>query len=585
MSRRDHTRFRLARALLLVAAGLCLLSSPSGASPPTDTIAHGFWRPVQPGDTAARVLRDIPRDGWRPFDPAQLNTFSSRGLGSWVVLEPAAPGLAGQRVLSIPTPPFGRITLFGNDGQPLTTDSLTNPEPALAGNGRIAFALPADMPATAPILLKFEPGTTLDAPVVFRLQTRTAFRHTDTTWLVMASGSFAVMLAMGLMALVFALMLRNATFAWYACYVAAYAALQAIQTGYVLHPLGLDVLAPVALKIGTALVGLSVVSAVLFMTRFCDLRRLAPWLRLLLLALACMVATLSVLYLLPFSALKGLVQGLLNPLLALCSGLMLLAGSVALFRGSRSALFFLFGWVPLLVLTALTSAQVGGALPGVDWLNEASLAAGAIESLVLAVGLADRTLNLRQEHRRARELADRDPLTGIFNRRGWIDAAQKCMEDGQTHALLFMDLDHFKTLNDELGHTAGDRALVAVADTLAAELRPQDLLGRFGGEEFVALIRDTGREYALLVAERLCRRLHRLHVPRDHAGHDLTLSIGVAIRRPGDSLASLLERSDMAMYEAKSRGRNRVVEESEVHPRTPTPMRRTDAQPPQEPAP
>jgi diguanylate cyclase (GGDEF)-like protein len=556
-----RTRNHIAHMLLITLALLGMFGPPAHAAVPAQPVMHGAWRAVQPGDTPAGILAAAARGKLRPFDTTLMSTFPSKGLGSWVVLTPAAPGIQGPRVLSIPSPPFVPVTLYGAHG-PVATLSLTTTHPVLPAHGRIAFALPADMSATAPILLKFEPSTNLDAPVRFHLQSRAQFRHDDTRWLVMASASLAVMLAMGLMALVFAAMLRSATFAWYAVYVVSYATLQAIQTGFILHPLGLDFLAPAALPIGTFMTGVTVVSAVLFMAGFCDLRRHAPWLRLLLLAMAGVVAALALLRLIPWVVLDRLAHTLINPLLALSSGLMLLAGAVALFRGSRSALFFLFGWVPLLVLTALASAQVGGAMPRVDWLNQASLAAGAIESLVLAVGLADRTLNLRREHHRTRELADKDPLTGILNRRAWIDAAQKCMDDNRTHTLLFMDLDHFKTLNDELGHTAGDQALVAVAGNLTTELRPQDILGRFGGEEFVALLISTEREPATLVAQRLGRRLHRLEIPRNREGDWLTLSIGLATRRPGDTLSTLLERADTAMYEAKSRGRNRVVQGS-----------------------
>jgi diguanylate cyclase (GGDEF)-like protein len=566
----QRTRIRLVRMVIVAFAAIGMLAGVVHAeSTPKSALTQGAWRPVQPGDTPAGVLYDAAQGRLRRFDTTRMTTFPSKGLGSWVVLQPTAPGLQGARVLSLPSPPFGPVTLY-DAGGPVTTDSLTTQDPALPAHGRIAFALPRGWSATAPILLKFEPSTTLDAPVKFHLQSRAGFRHADTLWLVMASASFAVMLAMGLMALCFAAMLRDATFAWYAAYVGSYAGLQAVQTGFVLHPLGLDALAPVALQTGAALTAVSVVSAVLFMASFCNLRRYAPWLRSLLLAMAIVIAMLAMLNLVDVAITRDIVHELFNPLLALCSGLMVLAGSVALFRGSRPALFFLFGWLPLLVLTAMASAQVGGALPDVDWLNQASLAAGAVESLVLAVGLADRTLNLRREHHRARELADKDPLTGIFNRRGWIEAAQRCLGNGRTHSLLFMDLDHFKTLNDELGHTAGDQALVAVAQNVATELRPQDLLGRFGGEEFVAMLCSTEREPALLVAQRLCRRLHRLEIPRNIEGDFLTLSIGLATRRPGDTLSTLLERADAAMYEAKSRGRNQVVDEQRVgHGRRP----------------
>jgi diguanylate cyclase (GGDEF)-like protein len=527
-------------------------------------LLHGAWLAAQPGDTPAGVMREAESGRFHVFDTQRLETIPRGALGTWVLLQPRAPGLQGARVLSIPSPPFGSVTLYDRDG-PLSTTSPTTLDPDLKAHGRIAFALPQAWSSTAPILLKFEHTDNLNTPVRFVLATRAEFRRVDTLWIVMASASLAVMLAMGLVALCFSSMLGDTTFAWYAAYVCSYAGLQAVQTGFVFQPLHLAFIQPIALSIGSALTAIAMISAVLFMVRFCDLRQHAPWLRRLLLALAGMMTMLATLQVFDLPITREIMHALFNPLLALCSGLMVLAGSVALLRGSRPALFFLFGWLPLLVLTALTSIQVSGGLAHVEWLNEASLAAGAIEALVLAIGLADRSLTMRRDHHIARELADKDPLTGVLNRRGWIDAAQKHMQDTQqTHAILFMDLDHFKTLNDELGHGAGDQALIAMAGNLATELRPQDLLGRFGGEEFVALLSGTDSNNALLVAQRLCRRLHRLEIPLDHRGNLLIVSIGLATRRPNDTLSSLVERADAAMYTAKSRGRNRVVDERQV---------------------
>jgi len=240
--------------------------------------------------------------------------------------------------------------------------------------------------------------------------------------------------------------------------------------------------------------------------------------------------------------------------------LLLVAAIVAAVRGSRQAWFFLAGWTPLLLLTAATSAQVNGALPQLDWLNDASLAGGAFEALVLSLGLADRALRLRQDRDVVQVLADHDPLTHALNRRAWNQRASALLAATPTRpiALLFLDLDHFKLLNDRHGHNTGDRALVAVATTLGAELRPADLFGRYGGEEFVALLDGIGAEEAMQVATRLCRRVHRLEIPVRDEEQLLSVSIGVAMRQRGDHLETLVERADQAMYRAKLHGRNRV---------------------------
>jgi diguanylate cyclase (GGDEF)-like protein len=158
-----------------------------------------------------------------------------------------------------------------------------------------------------------------------------------------------------------------------------------------------------------------------------------------------------------------------------------------------------------------------------------------------------------------RALADNDSLTGMLNRRAWSEQAGALLDEsaGRPVALLFLDLDRFKLLNDQQGHRAGDRALIEVADALRAELRPADLLGRYGGEEFVAMLDGVVQEQAMQVATRLCRRVHRLEIPVN-AEFLLSVSIGVAMRSSTDTIESLIERADQAMYQAKLGGRNQA---------------------------
>jgi len=330
------------------------------------------------------------------------------------------------------------------------------------------------------------------------------------------------------------------------------------------------------LMIGTAAVALSVAFASLFMMRFCELPRYAPLLRIPIMALAVGMIQLVLMRCSHIALLIEVAQILLNPLLMLGAALLLIAAIVAAARGSRQAWFFLAGWTPLLILTAMTSAQVNGALPELDWLNDASVAGGAFEAVVLSMGLADRALSLRHDRDRVRRLADHDALTNVLNRRAWSALASALLASGPPRpiAMLFLDLDHFKLLNDRQGHHSGDRALVAVAQALAAELRPADLLGRYGGEEFVALLDDTLPEQAMHVATRLCRRVHRLEIPLNDDSLLLSISIGVAMRRDGDDVESLLERADKAMYSAKLNGRNQVCMDPASNSPTSPPARR-----------
>ena len=169
-------------------------------------------------------------------------------------------------------------------------------------------------------------------------------------------------------------------------------------------------------------------------------------------------------------------------------------------------------------MTVLGSLQLYGIADGWTWSDDAALGAGALEALVLSLGLADRSLALRRDRDHARRLADIDALTGLYNRRGWTDRVlaldEELRRDGASYSVLFLDLDRFKELNDRLGHEAGDAALRTLATVMREELREQDIIGRFGGEEFVVALPGADRLHATRVAERIRARLQALATRR-----------------------------------------------------------------------
>jgi diguanylate cyclase (GGDEF)-like protein len=162
-------------------------------------------------------------------------------------------------------------------------------------------------------------------------------------------------------------------------------------------------------------------------------------------------------------------------------------------------------------------------------------------------------------------IATVDALTGLRNRR-WLDDAFERQLDRAARAkeavsLLMLDLDHFKSINDEHGHLIGDAVLGRVAHALSVALRPQDLVARYGGEEFAVLLPGLGMAEALAVAERLRQAVE--HMPAESGASPLppvTVSIGVTTRQGNETLAELLARADAAVYRAKVSGRNCVRE-------------------------
>ncbi len=160
-----------------------------------------------------------------------------------------------------------------------------------------------------------------------------------------------------------------------------------------------------------------------------------------------------------------------------------------------------------------------------------------------------------------------DSLTGMHNRR-WLDLQlprliSRHVRSERPFCIIMFDVDHFKKFNDSYGHDAGDDVLIQVAHTTLFSLRPTDLSARFGGEEFVVMLAGINIELAWIVAERLRKTIASERVVTDD-GRDLppiTISLGIAESRAGDTADSLLKRADTAMYKAKETGRNRTCKE------------------------
>ena len=169
-----------------------------------------------------------------------------------------------------------------------------------------------------------------------------------------------------------------------------------------------------------------------------------------------------------------------------------------------------------------------------------------------------------------RRTAEVDALTGAPNRRSidqWLARHFSTRTPDRALSLLFVDIDHFKRVNDLHGHACGDHCLREVAMALRAMLRQQDVLGRYGGEEFIALLPGTGVTTARGMAERLRISVEDCEVQWQGATLRLSVSIGVATCQPQETAAALLDRADRALYAAKREGRNRVSVSPAVFPR------------------
>ncbi|MFO1235140.1 MAG: GGDEF domain-containing protein [Rivihabitans pingtungensis] len=155
-----------------------------------------------------------------------------------------------------------------------------------------------------------------------------------------------------------------------------------------------------------------------------------------------------------------------------------------------------------------------------------------------------------------------DQLTGAYNRRGldemFAREKDRSAQSGQPLSMVLLDVDNFKQLNDHYGHLTGDQVLKHLVDTISANLRPNDIVARLGGEEFVLLLPATAAEAAAQLTERLQRQLTRAYFMADQDRLVITFSAGVTVWKLGEDEVDTIERADQAMYRAKLAGKNRV---------------------------
>lgn len=164
----------------------------------------------------------------------------------------------------------------------------------------------------------------------------------------------------------------------------------------------------------------------------------------------------------------------------------------------------------------------------------------------------------------ARRQAMFDPLTRLWNRRGGLHllngALKESLKYDHTLGICVADLDNFKPVNDEFGHGVGDQVLRKVASTIVASVRPQDIVSRYGGDEFLIIIRDVNEAECMLIADRICADMRNLPIRTRDRTVSASVSIGIAMRNRGDPISAgqLIEKADAALFKCKRNGRNRI---------------------------
>ncbi|WP_028534088.1 sensor domain-containing diguanylate cyclase [Paludibacterium yongneupense] len=228
----------------------------------------------------------------------------------------------------------------------------------------------------------------------------------------------------------------------------------------------------------------------------------------------------------------------------------------------RTALLIRGGVAAFIVFELLALAAVWRLLQRLHR-RESRLADVVREKTASMALLSQRTIDLEATRESLERLSITDPLTGLYNRRHFIDMVERTLavaqREGQPLTLLYLDIDYFKHVNDNYGHVAGDVTLQVLAGVMRGGLRPGDDLARIGGEEFAILLPDAGIHQAQAVAERVRSEVEAKVVATGEGDVSVTISIGGAVASACDTPTSLLKRADSALYQAKQQGRNRVV--------------------------
>jgi diguanylate cyclase (GGDEF)-like protein len=228
------------------------------------------------------------------------------------------------------------------------------------------------------------------------------------------------------------------------------------------------------------------------------------------------------------------------------------------------AIFMLFAHGALFLLRTPLSALLpwspSNQVFGSVWLTVLSSEALLFTISIAFIMLAMAKERAEQSHKQAAMV---DPLTGLINRRGFFletaRVARRQAENPQLAAVMLVDLDNFKSINDRFGHAIGDKVLQIFAETAVQSVRPSDFVGRLGGEEFAAVLHNIGRERAMVIAERMRSAFAEATSTVSGCAIGATASVGMVFSDRADFDASeLLVQADKALYEAKERGRNRV---------------------------
>ena len=429
----------------------------------------------------------------------------------------------------------------------------------------LAVALPRGLQAGEAVYLRVTAPAAV--PMALSVRSRDQVHRADLAHVAWRTAILSSMLVLGLLALAFWAGVRERSYGFLALTLGFSVLYIAAMGGEARAVPVLDALFGRGPQGARVVACLGVVTSNVFVRMYLDLRRQAPGIDRVLRWLTAAMALLAVLN---FAFEHGILAQAGNIGLVLSALAVFAAAAVSSLRGSRAARFVLVSWLPLIVFSILKAAQLMGAFDAGDWLSHALAASFALAGLLLTIGLSDKLVQLRRDRDHASLQANVDPLTGALSRaaveRRLAQEVEVAHRTGRPLCVAFVDIDRFKAINDNHGHHVGDGCLRSISQRVRNRLRTQDVLGRYGGDELLALMPDTPLAEGLARCEQLRATVNCRPLSIDGLLVQGTLSVGVAQLRAGDQARELLARADAALYASKAAGRDRVSSETILPP-------------------
>ncbi len=427
----------------------------------------------------------------------------------------------------------------------------------------LAVQLPQDLRAGQPVYVEIA-SDSFSRQIKPALTEMAHYQAEDLAHVRLTTLFASVQFTMILAAMCLWLVLRDRVLSYFIGYAAFQLVYQMLMSGEIYELPGGSVLVPLGTRAPWLFATLSAPLSMSFILEFCDLRQITPKAARILSWMRWPFLPAALLIWMPFAVRTNALVNSFNLWFMITSVWALGTVILAAMRHGRQARFFLIAWMPQVLLTLLRVVQILLKLDLPPWLEYGYPFTMAFSCVVVTIGLADLSLRARRERDMAHHLADHDALTGVLNRRALVRRLHAAIAESRLQkeplALLFLDMDHFKTVNDRYGHQVGDACLRAVTEAIADELRPTDWLGRYGGEEFVACLPGASRDNAMLIGERIRHRIETLQIHSRGTTLQTTISMGVAILGDHtDTADELIARADAALYRAKLDGRNRIV--------------------------